>query len=866
MFALASGCIVRAEPVTIALPNDAAPRVKFGVERITAALIEVDTESKVISSDESADITIRIADGKATTELGAEGFHLKLSNGRIEILGGGDSGILYGCLELAQRIRAEKSLPKGIDFKDAPAFKLRGPCFGMQKTRILPDRKVYEYPYTPELFPFFYDKEYWQEYLDFLVDNRMNTLYIWNGHPFASLVKLPDYPYALEVTPEVFEKNVEMFRYVTAECDKRGIWLVQMFYNIIVSQPFAEHHGIPTQMDSIDPVVADYTRKSIAEFVKQYPNVGLMVCLGEACVTLDNQVRWCTEVILPGVKDGMKAAGLAAEPPVVIRAHATDATVVMPAALKVYKNLYTEAKFNGESLTTWEPRGAWQEIHQKLSKLGSTHVANIHILANLEPFRYGAQRFIQKAVQASRDRLGAQGLHVYPLAYWNWPDAPDKTTPPLKQIERDWIWFEAWARYAWNPDVDAESDREYWIGRLAEHYGTRAAAEQILAAYNDAGECAPLLLRRFGITEGNRQTFSLGMTLDQLVSPEKYRPYPELWLSQAPPGERLDEFMRKEFAGEPHEGETPVTVINEASRFSEKAVSAIQAAAPHVTKNREEFRRLQDDIECIRALCDHYTAKVLAAMDMLRFQETKDEALLESAAENLKLSLLAYRRLTHFTRHSYNFANSMQTDIRRIPLTGAIGTEAVNYHWTQLLPIYEQELRDFEAAVAAVKAGDKNALFRREKKPLRKTTVKVLSKHAEPYTVQTGTRAFNDQQWRIQALVPEIDQLTGIRFPHALAAKGQYEPVEFEVEEPVLVLIGYIRSEDPQWLQPPRLETDALGGERGGTEVYIQDAAIVDTLPPVDVYALRFDKGRHKLTMRGQGSFTVLGIAVEKNP
>ena len=80
------------------------------------------------------------------------------------------------------------------------------------------------------------------------------------------------------------------------------------------------------------------------------------------------------------------------------------------------------------------------------------------------------------------------------------------------------------------------------------------------------------------------------------------------------------------------------------------------------------------------------------------------------------------------------------------------------------------------------------------------------------------------------------------------------------------MLIGYLRSEDPQWLQPPRLETDALGGERGGTEVYIQDAAMIDTLPPVDVYALRFEKGRHKLTMRGQGSFTVLGIAVEEKP
>jgi hypothetical protein len=860
--AILANSIACAEIVEIALPADIAPRVRFGAERLVEAINDIGDEAKIATASKSAArIQIEI---DTTADLGSEGFHLQSKGGNLIVCGGGDSGALYGCLELAKRIRADKALPTGLDFQDAPAFKLRGPCFGMQKTTILPGRRVYEYPYTPELFPFFYDKAYWREYLDFLVENRMNTLTIWNGHPFASLVKLDDYPYALEVSPEVFEKNVEMYRYIAEECDKRGIWLVQMFYNIIVSQPFAEHHGIPTQMDDIKPAVADYTRKSIAEFVKQYPNVGLMVCLGEACVTLDNQVKWCTEVILPGVKDGMRAAGLSEEPPVVIRAHATDATVVMPAALQVYKNLYTEAKFNGESLTTWEPRGAWQQIHRKLSELGSTHVANIHILANLEPFRYGAQRFIQKCVQASRDRLGAGGLHIYPLAYWNWPDAPDKTTPPLKQIDRDWIWFEAWARYAWDPDIPADEDHEYWISRLAERYGSREAAEHILAAYNDAGECAPMLLRRFGITEGNRQTFSLGMTLDQLISPEKYRPYPELWLSQAPPGERLDEYMRKEFAGEPHEGETPVSVIEKSLAFAGKAKEAIQAARPHVTKNRDEFRRLENDIACINALVSHYAAKVEAAKLVMLFERSHDTKLLDSAAAQLQSSFVNFSILTDLTNDAYHFANSMQTDIRRIPVTGAIGVEPVNFHWSQLLPLYEKELAGFRASVAKVKAGDKYALFRRERKPLRKAAVKVLSPHAETYTVQTGTRAFNDQHWRIQALVPELDQLTGIRFPHATAAAGKYQPVVFEVDEPVLVLIGYVRSEDQEWLKPPRLETDALAGERGGTEVYIQDAAMIDTLPPVDVYALHFDKGRHKLTMRGQGSFTVLGIAIEE--
>ena len=137
-------------------------------------------------------------------------------------------------------------------------------------------------PPGPELFPWFYDKKLWTEYLDFLVANRMNTLYLWNGHPFASLVRLKDYPYAVEVPDDVFQKNQEQYRWLAQECDKRGIWLVQMFYNIFVSKPFAETNHISTQLSAPTPLVADYTRKSIAEFVKDFPNVGLMVCLGEA--------------------------------------------------------------------------------------------------------------------------------------------------------------------------------------------------------------------------------------------------------------------------------------------------------------------------------------------------------------------------------------------------------------------------------------------------------------------------------------------------------------------------------------------------------------------------------------------------------
>ncbi len=855
-----------ADSVAISLDPATSPRVDYGADRLAAALKTAGIDSQIQRARAQGQQIIVCKlfapncpiPGIAGAMPGPEGFLLEsYSESKMTVVAGiDDSGELYGCLELAQRIQQAKKIPTDLHISDGPAFKLRGPCIGMQKSTILPGRHTYEYPYTPDLFPFFYDKKFWQEYLDFLADNRMNTLFIWSGHPFASLVRLKDYPFAVEVSDDVFQKNVEMFRYIVTEADRRGIWVVQNFYNILVSKPFADHYGIDTQLSAPTPLTADYTRKSIAEFIRQYPNVGLMFCLGEKLQGLDNQVYWCTQVILPGVKDGMAEAHLAQEPPVIIRTHATDLTVVMPEALKVYKNLFTEEKFNGESLTTDQPRGVRQQLHLAMSKLASTHVANIHILANLEPFRYGDVRFIKQCVIAARDRLGAKGIHLYPLSYWNWPDSPDLTDTPLEQWKRDWIWFDAWARYAWNPNIDAATDHAWWISQIADRYGS-AAAENILAAYNDFGECALRLLRRFGITEGNRQTLSLGMTLDELVNPQRHNPFPELWESQSPPGERMAEYVQKEWNHQPHEGETPPSIIHDVLDFSAKAVAEIDSAAADVSKNRDEFDRLRNDIYCVRAMSQSYCAKAQAAMLILRFRYSNDASDMLKARVFLAQSLDYYRRLAKLADGAYHFANSMQTGGRQIPLSGASHGKPMYYLWSQMLPVYEKELADFQQNVASLQHGPTTAPAAH---PLIAAPFTLLSKDAQTYSVTPGEKVFTDQPFTIQSVSPQLQGLTGIRISHDQAVAGKLPPIEFQSAQPVRVLIGFFQSPDKTWLQVPHVETDAAAAEKFSAEALVTNAVSIPSLPSVDVYAQSYDAGRHQLEVRGSGSFVILGF------
>ncbi|UGU15771.1 glycoside hydrolase family 20 zincin-like fold domain-containing protein [Sinomicrobium kalidii] len=845
--------------ITIVTRENTSPRITFGAEKLATTL-----KKAGYTVDMSADTTALQAKGKTihirenkNIDLKKEGFRIVSEANVMRIEGADASGGLYGAMEVVDRIKKTGAIDFKLDFSDAPEMVLRGSCIGLQKPTYLPGRTVYEYPYTPETFPWFYDKELWIEYLDMMVENRMNSLYLWNGHPFASLVKLKDYPYAVEVDEETFRKNEEIFKFLTKEANKRGIWVIQMFYNIIVSKPFAEHHNIKTQdrQRPITPLIADYTRKSIAAFIEKYPNVGLLVALGEAMSGKETDVRWFTETVIPGVKDGLKALGRTDEPPIILRAHDTDAPLVMEHALPLYKNLYTTHKYNGESLTTYEPRGPWSEIHKKLSKAGSVHISNVHILANVEPFRYGSPDFIQKSVKAMHRVHGADALHLYPQAsYWDWPYTADKTEPRLLEMDRDWIWYKAWARYAWKSERDRQKEITFWSDLLAGKYGVgREDGKNILDAYEQSGEIAPKTLRRFGITEGNRQTLLLGMLGSQLVNPYKWKVYPGFYESCGPVGEKLIDYAEKEWKGEAHTGETPPQIIEEITTHGKLAVEAIEKVVPHVTEDKDEFERLRNDMHCYKAFADFFSEKVKAMMPVLRYQYSGEVSDLEKAVPHLKNSITHYRKLVDLTKGSYLYANSMQTAQRRIPIGGNDGKYKT---WEEMLPLYERELANLERNIERLKSSKDGKLEKKAVNPWSPAKVEILNVGTTGFSVKHEQAFYKGVT--IEAAAGELEKLQGIYIPKEKQIEEGTQ-LRFKNDRPVKVVVGYFNTDRKRFLLPPALETNAAGNLRGEAEVILANALKIKNMPRVNIHTYRFDPGENELKL-GKGRVLILGF------
>ncbi len=825
-------------------------RILFGVEHLQKSLRKINLNNK---KNSNPDITIKYT---LDNNFPSEGFTIERISDTIKIIGGDDSGLLYASYELANLIDQRGKIPNKIHIEEAPEMVMRGTAIGLQKTSYLPGRDVYEYPYTPENFPWFYNKQHWLQYLDMMVENRFNALYLWNGHPFASLVKLEDYPFAVEVDEETFQKNVEIFEFITNEANKRGIWVIQMFYNIIVSKPFANHYGIKTQDRSraIDPTIADYTYQSIRKFVKEYPNVGLMVCLGEAIHTIDDDVEWFTQTILPAVKDGIDDLGLDKEPPIILRGHDTDAARVMKAALPIYQNLYTTYKYNGESLTTYRPRAQWSSIPTALSKLGSIHISNVHILANLEPFRYGSPAFISKSIKAMHEKQGANGLHLYPQAsYWDWPYTADKTSERLLQINRDELWYKAWARYAWNNHYTKAEDDNYWTLYFRDQYHCDfQSAQNILKAYNEFGEISPKLTRTFGISDGNRQTMLLGMQMSQLVNPKKWTVYDSFIASNGPIGERLVDYIQKEINGEQHNGETPHQIIEEIKNHADQAIKFINATK-NIQKNKVEFERLINDIKCYHEIAYFFYNKVLAAEKILRYKFNENTDELEAAIPYFEKSLNHYQKLVDLTSDTYFYANSMQTSMRRIPIAG---TDGKYKHWEELLPVYEEEFNNFKNNLQKLLKNPKASVKMHE--TLKPISVKLLNKKAEWYSVKERSKVNIDQNYTIEEIAPSLTQLKGVRFSEAIQ-RSEGTHLKFSNEHPVKVVVGHFNANSLTILPPPTLETNANANDRGQADIKIANALSVKGLYRAHIYTYRFDAGTNELKLN-KGRVLILGF------
>ena len=134
-------------PVGILIQQGSA-RISFGAQKLEVSLrnagYSIVTLKKfddvrgrnipvIVMGELNSEPLSSFANSWSTDKPGKEGYAIVSDRKLIVIRGTDVSGVLYGCLALADKIKETGKLPSEISISDQPEMVLRGQCIGLQK-------------------------------------------------------------------------------------------------------------------------------------------------------------------------------------------------------------------------------------------------------------------------------------------------------------------------------------------------------------------------------------------------------------------------------------------------------------------------------------------------------------------------------------------------------------------------------------------------------------------------------------------------------------------------------------------------------------------------------------------------------------
>ena len=315
-----------------------ASKLEFASGDIRDAVLR--TGGSVVGGE--AEWTVRFSG--IDTSLEKQAYVLTVEGTVITITGGDSNGLMYGGLDLSEQIIIAGGIQGVTDCSVTPYIKERG-----FKYHTPLDLRCPCYPSIGDSginnIENVWDMEFWHEFIDTMARDRFNTLYITNVNPFASLVKVEDYPNcaiddvwvptigyddtykgSLEdavreehwqegnykvVKKMTIDEKIAFWREVMEYGQERG---VDFYFRINHIHVFAEHgkYGITDDIDN--PVTKDYYMKSATALLQTYPLIkGIDINDGEN-MGWDNseegeriRLQWLHDVYVPAINAALEA-------------------------------------------------------------------------------------------------------------------------------------------------------------------------------------------------------------------------------------------------------------------------------------------------------------------------------------------------------------------------------------------------------------------------------------------------------------------------------------------------------------------------------------------------------------------------------
>ncbi|WP_114750127.1 hypothetical protein [Pleomorphovibrio marinus] len=514
-------CFSSFSQVKLVVDYDSGP-VSHGVVALGKALVKKGESVKLYShSDPLEDAGIRVilvdpaAPNKGQKEIEKEGYSIENQKGEIHVKATDEIGAMYGLLAISDELRHGKGLADIKDQAVNPAMEYRivkfnlpwSPYRDSEATRI--HTKVCR------------DLNFWERFLDMMVENRLNVLSLWNNHPFPYMVRTENFPDASPFDQREMEEWQDFWHSLFRMAKDRGIQTFIVNWNIVVSPSFVEAYGGEEYNDLSEQVI-QYTRESVATLIDEYPDLtGIGVTLADWMGTFDEKMTpeeregWIEETFVQGMKDAERKVkflhrSVLAGDPMAMREVLANAELEDPALVEI--------KFN------------WSHGHST-PKLAITHDYhsgeldqrfwdpipedyNIQWMIRNEDFfilRWGQPDFVREHLKENNHTyvngyfIGSEG-YIPALDYSHVP-SPQKTWQYA--FEKQWMFYKVWGRLLYD---DGLPDH-YFEDEITLRYG-EGTGKGLLKAYKLASN-VPMRLASF-----YRATWDYTLYAEGFLAPE----------------------------------------------------------------------------------------------------------------------------------------------------------------------------------------------------------------------------------------------------------------------------------------------------------------------------------------------------------
>lgn len=669
------------------------PTEKIQFRKLESSPYLVRTAEQIINNDKSDHLTYidRITFNIDSELPTAESYRIEFENHQLNIFSSHINGALYAVSDLREQLNSgEDQFPFKII--NTPSFPVRAIKFNLPWSAYRESASMNIHEETCR------DPEFWKSFLDMMLENRFNTLLLYNKHPFPFMIKLSDYPEACPFSDEEMREWNLFWKELFSMAKERAIDIFIVNWNIVVSPTFAKKNNIPEYNDT-SQLTIDYTKESVKALINEYPDLaGVGVTLADWMNGMSpaEKETWIEKTFISGMKEADREvkflhravlSGSAEE----MRKILDKAQFSYPTNVEVKFNwshghstpklLITHASEAGEVNTAfWNPKPKNYSIQWMIRN------EDFFILPWGDPEFVRQHIHLNKHSFVSGYHIGSEG-YIPALNYFDRsPDAPKYA------FQRQWLFYKLWGRLLYNDEIENDFFENYINKKLGiaqgrdvlNLYQYASRMPLTLASFFKStwdytlyseGFLAPVIRTQYGVDDHESPFISITELMHHQTLDTSY-----LSIEQA-------EDLRQQGKKAKPDKITPATLANQLMSNADSVfyvVDKLKLSAPDISALAG-----LEGMNIWAYISQYFAYKLKAASLLAEYVNTRDKKIKSEAISDLTEALQIWQKLSTLADQYYHEVPYWES--RVFNRDSSIN----NFSWSKYLP---QVKRDLETA------------------------------------------------------------------------------------------------------------------------------------------------------------------------